>query len=401
MNAKKKRTKDRRRARKLAEEAWEAAHEGNLALAVKIIRRAVDRQPANPLLWNDQGLLFLRSDDEQKAAASFQAAISLSPDFADAYANLAEIRVRQGRLQEAIALQSQAARHEPENPRYREALVAYLALAGQTTSAHPAPTEVRPAATSVSPAQDRNIRDRFPELADRVHNLDWASLERQLTDEGCAAVRGFLEAEACRQLREMYDHDELFAKTVVMNKERFGQGVYRYFRAPIPELVDAIRRLVYPHVATIANRWQVLLERDDHFPTWWEHFRAECAAAGQTVPTPLLLKYEAGGFNAPHRDIRGEVFFPIQMAIVLSSQADSPGAEGFLGGEFLFCDDPERKKSDRRRISAGLGDAVLFCTRERLVRIAGVYGLQPVKHGVETITAGMRYVLGVPFHEYR
>jgi hypothetical protein len=135
----------------------------------------------------------------------------------------------------------------------------------------------------------------------------------------------------------------------------------------------------------------------------WEEFRLQCAAAGQTVPTPLLLRYEAGGFNAPHRDIRGEVFFPIQMAIVLSHQSDlaTPERDGFLGGKFVFCDDPERKKSDRRRIAAGLGDAILFCTRDRLVRLAGVYGLQPVKHGVETIVAGTRYVLGLPFHEYK
>ena len=126
-------------------------------------------------------------------------------------------------------------------------------------------------------------------------------------------------------------------------------------------------------------------------------------SAGQTTPTPILLKYGPGGFNALHRDLRGAVFFPIQLAVVLSPRADSEDAEtqGFQGGEFLFCDFPERRKSLRQEVALGLGDAVLFCTRDRLVRTGGVVGLQAVKHGVAPIAAGTRFVLGVPFHEYR
>jgi uncharacterized protein len=113
-----------------------------------------------------------------------------------------------------------------------------------------------------------------------------------------------------------------------------------------------------------------------------------------------LLKYGPGGFNALHRDLRGSVFFPIQLAVVLSPRAEAQ-AGGFEGGAFLFCDVPEGKKSRRQEIALGLGDAVLFCTRDRLLRVGGVHGLQPVKHGVAPITAGERVVLGVPFHEYR
>jgi hypothetical protein len=80
---------------------------------------------------------------------------------------------------------------------------------------------------------------------------------------------------------------------------------------------------------------------------------------------------------------------------------DKRSADGFRGGEFLFCDVPERKKSRKQVIAAGLGDTLLFCTRDRLVRIGGAHALQPVKHGVSPITEGTRLVLGVPFHEYR
>jgi hypothetical protein len=89
------------------------------------------------------------------------------------------------------------------------------------------------------------------------------------------------------------------------------------------------------------------------------------------------------------------------MAVVLSPRADSSNPEGFQGGEFLFSDVPEGRKSRRQEVAAGLGDMVLFCTRDRLLAVGGVYGLQPVKHGVATIIAGTRFVLGIPFHEYR
>jgi hypothetical protein len=200
-----------------------------------------------------------------------------------------------------------------------------------------------------------------------------------------------------------FDDDARFAQTVVMDRADFGRGVYRYFRAPLPALVDGLRRAVYPHAARVANDWQRLLGKPDRFPEDWEAFRRQCAAAGQATPTPILLRYEAGGFNALHRDLRGPVFFPIQMAVVLSPRLDDAGAagEGFRGGEFLFCDVPAAAKARRQEVPADLGDGVLFCTRDRLVRVGDTYGLQPVKHGVNPVTAGTRLVLGVPFHEYR
>jgi len=156
-------------------------------------------------------------------------------------------------------------------------------------------------------------------------------------------------------------------------------------------------------VAPIANGWQRLLGEPESYPAEWEAFQEECRSVGQTTPTPILLKYGTGGFNALHRDLRGSVFFPIQLAVVLSAKADpaNPDADGFQGGEFLLCDVPEGNKARRRQFAAGLGDALLFCTRDRLAAVGGVHGLQPVKHGVAPIMAGERFVLGIPFHEYR
>src|SRR5262249_46299747 len=223
------------------------------------------------------------------------------------------------------------------------------------------------------------------------------------TRDGCVLIGRLVDAETCAHLRGLFAEDARFSKTVVMDRPAFGRGVYRSFRPPVPAEVDGLRRAAYPHVARIANTWQRLLGEPPCFPETWDDFREECHAAGQAVPTPILLKYGPGGFNALHRDLRGEVFFPIQMAVVLSPRAGpaDPGSAGFHGGEFLFADVPERDRSPRRLVAAGLGDAVLFCTRERLVRVGGAYGLQPVKHGATPVTAGERYVLGLPFHEYR
>jgi hypothetical protein len=398
MTAKKQKEKERRRARKLAEEAWNAVNDENLQLAEKIIRRAVATQPENPVLWNDQGMILFLMQKETEAEESFRTALSLAPDFAAVYAQLAMLAVRQGYLNRAVALQKQAVKYAPDNVEFADRLAAYESLAGQPTSSSeqaPPTPEAKPAGP---PFSDSVLRD----WQQRAAALDWPRLDAELTRDGYALIPSLLDAQTCAALRLMFDDDSLFAKTVVMEREEFGNGVYRYFRAPLPVVVNGVRRAIYRHISGIANHWHQLLDKPERFPPDWEDFRRECAEAGQTTPTPILLKYGPGGFNALHRDLRGRVFFPIQMAVVLSPKASSadPACEGFQGGEFLLCDVPEGKKSHRREIPAGLGDALLFCTRDRLVPIGGVQGLQPVKHGVARIT-GTRFVLGIPFHEYR
>ena len=404
MNPKKQKVKDRRRARKLAAQAWEAIQASNLDLAEKMIRRAVAAQPDNPVLWNDQGVVLGLNQKEVEAAESFRTALSLAPTFAEPYARLADLRARQGFAREAASLQAQAVKHDAQNVLYVERLEAYRSLAGQENlqPAMPQAGLESPAATPdrhVIPPVESGCGDWLK----RLEELDWHLLGERLTRNAYVLIAALVDAIDCERLRSNFDDDALFARTVVMDQPGFGQGVYRYFRAPIPDLVDRLRQAVYPHAARIANGWQRLLGEPEHYPAEWDAFRDECREAGQTTPTPILLKYGPGGFNALHRDLRGAVFFPIQMAVVLSPRADpaDPQSDGFHGGEFLLCDVPEGKKALRREVPARLGDVVLFCTRDRLALVGGVYGLQPVKHGVAPITAGERVVLGVPFHEYR
>jgi hypothetical protein len=400
VNPKKTKEKERRRARKLAQEAWDAADAQNLDLAEKIIRRAVATQSDNPVLWNDQGMVLRLRGKEREAEEAFRTALSLAPTYAEPYGHLAEMRARQGHLRDAVRLLEQAVQHGPQEARYAERLEAYRALIAVPNEATANPSSEQPTtdAGAIPPTEVAEW-----EGARRVAALDWSDIEDRLSREGCVLVPALLDAPTCAELRGLFEKDSLFAKTVVMDREDFGNGVYRYFQAPLPAVVDQLRRAIYPALAAIANHWQRLLNETEEFPEDWEAFRRQCAEAGQTVPTPILLRYGPGGFNALHRDLRGSVYFPIQLAVVLSPRADSsaPDAEGFCGGEFLFCDVPAGKKARRRVLAAGLGDAVLFCTRDRLVRVGGAHGLQPVKHGVNPITSGDRVVLGVPFHEYR
>lgn len=405
MNPKKQKVKQRRRARKLADEAWQAVEADNLDLALKIIRRAVEAQLDNPVLWHDQGVILALRQQDREAEESFRAALRLAPTFADAYAQLASLQSRHGFLDEAVALQVQAVKFAPQAAGHAERLEAYRTLAASRRA--PASSRALPAgqddALPEGHLSDAGTEDSCFDGLRRLAALDWEPQADRLTCEGCVLLPQLLDPDTCAQLRNLFDQDAWFAKTVVMDRPEFGRGAYRYFREPLPAVVVDLRRAAYPHVARVANRWQALLKEPERYPEEWDTFREKCRRAGQTVPTPILLRYGPGGFNALHRDLRGPLFFPVQMAVVLSPRVDETGAasQGFQGGEFLFCDVPEGRKSRRKEVAAGLGDAVLFCTRDRLVCIGGAYGLQPVKHGAAEVIAGTRVVLGLPFHDYR
>jgi hypothetical protein len=396
MNPKKQKEKERRRARKLAEQAWEAANASNLDLALKIMRRATETQPDNPVLWNDLGRVLLLAGDEGEAERAFRSAQSLAMGYAEPYANLAALRFRQGRLEAAVGLQECAVARAPESAVHAERLATYKVLLDEARTAS---AETSSAAVTEAPAHPGG-----PDWAERLAELDWHALDKRLTREGCAVLAGLVDAETCAVARSWFDDESLFGKTVAMDRPDFGRGTYRYFRTPLPPLVDGLRRAFYPHAARIANHWQELLGEADSFPEDWEEYRAVCHAAGQCESTPVMLRYEAGGFNALHRDLRGPLFFPLQLAVVLSprrDEGDLAEGEGFEGGEFLLCDVPEGGGGQRRELRAGLGDAILFCTHDRLVTVRGQSVRQRVMHGVAPITAGRRVVLGIPFHEYR
>ncbi len=233
-----------------------------------------------------------------------------------------------------------------------------------------------------------------PTIAARLAALDWPHLERSLDDEGYAHTPPVLSAEECAELTALYDDDRRFRSRVDMARHRFGLGDYKYFRRPLPRLVQDLRTHAYPYLAAIANRWMAALGREGGFPLKLEAFLETCAAHGQTEPTPLLLHYEAGGHNCLHQDLYGDVAFPLQMTCLLSR----PG-EDFTGGEFLLVEQRPRAQSRGEVVPLGQGQIVIFATRDRPARGArGAYRVT-LRHGVSRVTSGERYTLGVIFHD--
>ena len=233
-----------------------------------------------------------------------------------------------------------------------------------------------------------------PAVSSRLATLDWPDIEAQLDQSGAATTGPMLTSAECAALSALYGENSAFRSHIVMARHGFGRGEYKYFAAPLPPLVAALRSALYPRLAPIANRWHETMRLDDRFPPEHAAFLARCHAAGQTQPTPLLLKYGAGDYNCLHQDLYGENVFPLQVAFLLSR----PGAD-FEGGEFVMTEQRPRMQSRAQVVSLTQGEAVIFATRHRPV--AGTRGTYRVnlRHGVSTLRTGQRFTLGIIFHD--
>jgi uncharacterized protein len=230
--------------------------------------------------------------------------------------------------------------------------------------------------------------------ADRLGRLDWPGLEAQLEAQGYAQTPPMLTGPECAGLARLYDDETRFRSRVVMERHRFGVGEYKYFARPLPLLVESLRSRLYPPLAAIANRWMETLADSRRFPPTLEAFLAVCAKAGQKQPTPLLLRYEAGGYNCLHQDLYGEVAFPLQVAVMLTR----PGRD-YTGGEFLLVEQRPRSQSAGEAITAGRGEMVIFTNRLRPVRGSRGFYRVNVRHGVSRVRSGHRLTLGIIFHD--
>lgn len=255
---------------------------------------------------------------------------------------------------------------------------------------------MRRAARPISRAMDARLPDIGPDLdlAARIHALPWGDLAAELDAHGCAVIRGLLEARTCAAVAGWYDEPRLFRSHVVMARHGFGRGEYRYFAYPLPDLVAGLRAAFYPPLATIANRWSGLLGGTSRYPAGHADFLARCHAAGQSRPTPLLLRYGPGDYNCLHQDLYGEHVFPLQAAVLLSE----PGRD-FEGGEFVLTEQRPRMQSRAEVVPLRQGDAVVFPVRDRPVQGSrGPYRVT-LRHGVSRLRAGARHTLGVIFHD--
>jgi hypothetical protein len=228
----------------------------------------------------------------------------------------------------------------------------------------------------------------------RVDTADWDALTNEVNDLGCARTPELLTVADTSRIIGLYDQSDLFRSTVNMGRHRFGQGEYRYFHRPLPEPIDELRQALYPRLLPIAQDWYTKLGRPTPWPETLDKWLDMCHAAGQTKPTPLILKYGPGDWNALHRDLYGDLVFPLQVVINLSR----PGID-HTGGEFLVVE--QRPRAQSRGIATMIphGHGLVFTTRERPVRSHRGWSAAPVRHGVSVIRSGQRFTLGLLFHD--
>jgi len=230
--------------------------------------------------------------------------------------------------------------------------------------------------------------------AESVAALDWSAIGAALDAHGAATTGALLAPADCAALVAGYEEEARFRKRIVMASHGYGRGEYKYFAYPLPPLVAALRTALYPPLAAIANRWNAALDMPQRFPPTHEAWLDACHRAGQTRPTPLLLRYGEGDYNCLHQDLYGEMVFPLQVAFLLSQ----PG-EDFTGGEFVLTEQRPRMQSRPEVVPLAQGEGVIFPVHHRPVRgTRGPYRVV-MRHGVSRLRGGHRHTLGIIFHD--
>lgn len=232
-------------------------------------------------------------------------------------------------------------------------------------------------------------------ISNRVANFDWNAITAQLSASGFALTGPVLTAGECEELISLYADEKKFRSQVDMERFRFGKGDYKYFSNPLPEIVQQLRESTYPYLARIANEWRLALgEKSPAFPRTHGEFLDRCRRAGQFLPTPLMLHYEAGGYNCMHQDLYGEIAFPLQLVVMLGQQG-----RDWEGGEFVLLENVPRAQSRVQVLTADEGHGIIFTTRYRPAKGNRGFFRVALKHGVSQVRKGTRFTLGIIYHD--
>jgi len=232
------------------------------------------------------------------------------------------------------------------------------------------------------------------DIETRVAGYDWTSIPEHLDAHGWALCPQILTASETAALSSLYDDDSMFRSHIIMARHGFGRGEYKYFKYPLPGMIAGLRAALYPRLVSIANRWNQSMGIDVRYPGTLEEFLQRCHKAGQTRPTPLLLQYGEGDFNALHQDVYGELVFPLQAAVLLSEPQ-----RHFTGGEFVLTEQRPRLQSRVEVVPLGRGDGVVWAVRNRPVQgTRGSYRVN-MRHGVSRLRWGHRHTAGIIFHD--
>ena len=231
-------------------------------------------------------------------------------------------------------------------------------------------------------------------IKEKLSAVNWQVVATDMNEKGFSLVQKILATETCEAMISLYDQENLYRKTISMERYRFGSGEYKYFNYPLPGLIQAIRENVYPRLAPVANNWMKLLHIDKEFPGTFEALQKLCHTNNQAKPTVLILKYDKGGHNTLHQDLYGDIFFPVQLVLFLNE----PG-EDYTGGEFVLTQQTPRAQSKAIVLQPRKGDMLMFTTNFRPVKGSKGYYRATMKHGVSELHEGKRHTVGIIFHD--
>jgi len=231
-------------------------------------------------------------------------------------------------------------------------------------------------------------------IQQRINQLNWNGITDDMNDHGYALIPKVLTNGECDELILQYNNQDLYRKTINMERYRFGLGEYKYFQYPLPVIVQQLREDVYPNLAPIANNWMRVLNIDKHFPSELDTLLDQCHQQNQTRPTPLILQYGKGGYNTLHQDLYGDVYFPMQLVVFLNEPD-----EDYEGGEFVLIEQRPRAQSKAIVLKPKKGDMLVFTTNFKPVKGSKGYYRVNMKHGVSELSSGKRHTLGIIFHD--
>ncbi len=227
-----------------------------------------------------------------------------------------------------------------------------------------------------------------------LSQTDWTEIRKSLNEKGFAHLPAVLSTDECFSLQNNYDYADLYRSTINMQRYRFGKGEYKYFKYPLPTVIEQLRRTLYSPLASIANDWMEKLKIEHRYPSEHSDFIETCRDKNQVRPTPLILRYEEGGYNTLHQDLYGEVYFPFQVVFVLTQVG-----KDHEGGELVFIEQLPRAQSKAEILVPNQGDAIIFTTNFRPVNGSKGFYRAKMKHGISEVKKGIRYALGIIFHD--
>ncbi|MEX0316082.1 MAG: 2OG-Fe(II) oxygenase [Allomuricauda sp.] len=231
-------------------------------------------------------------------------------------------------------------------------------------------------------------------LERNLEGISWENVQQELYEQGYSVIENVLDDQHCNALIEAFENGPLYRKEVDMERFRFGKGRYKYFKYPLPDVIERIREYTYPKLVSVANQWMNDLKMGISFPSKLAELRTTCADNGQLLATPLILQYKEGGFNTLHQDLYGEVYFPMQAVLFLNEKDVD-----YTGGEFVLTQQIPRAQSQAIVLRPKKGAMLLFTNNFRPVQGKKGHYRVAMKHGVSKVHSGERYTLGIIFHD--